>query len=187
MPVNAIPFRMPAPVEIPAHLVSMLRHLPPDQALRRAMELLLQIEAGEILIFEKVDAKGRLQLAEVVCPDPEEAGRVREALAGEECYGQALAPAGLAGRALEAGNPLLVMGQLGQGEESPLTPRLGQLLAGRGGGNVGFVYVLPIGGGGQTPLGALTLVRGAGAGPLNHEQPGLTEGMRQVLADILSG
>jgi hypothetical protein len=188
MPVNAIPFRMPAPAEIPAHLVAMLRQMPADQAVRRGMELLLQIDAAEVLVFEQVDAEGRLQLGEVVCPDPAEAGRVREVLAAEDLYGQPLSPAGLAGRALETGSALLVMGQAQMGEAGPLPPRLRDLLLSRGaGGNIGFVYVLPLGGGGRPPRGALTLVRGAAAGPLNHEQPGLAEGMRQVLAEILSG
>ncbi len=186
MPVNAIPFRMPAPVEIPAHLVSMLRQLPADQAAQRAMELLLQIEAAEILIFEKVDRDGRLELGGVVCQDAAQAGPVRGLLAGEVHYGQPLSAASLAGRALAQGSALLVMGQANAGEESPVPPCLQQLLLQRGaGGNIGFVYVLPLGGGALPPRGALTLVRGAAAGPLNHEQPGLAEGMRLVLAGIL--
>ncbi|MBI2505802.1 MAG: hypothetical protein HYW07_21525 [Candidatus Latescibacteria bacterium] len=188
MPVNAIPFKMPAPLEIPAHLVSMLRQLPPDQAVQRGMELLLQIEAAEIMIYEQVNTEGGLNLAGVVCQDAGQAGRIQVLLAGEEIYGQPLSSAGLAGRALAQGSALLVMGQLLPGEEGPLPPRLKELLMSRAsGGNIGFVYVLPLGGVGQRPLGALTLVRGAAAGPLNHEQPGLAEGMRQVLEGILGG
>jgi hypothetical protein len=187
MPVNAIPFKMPAPLEIPAHLVSMLRQMPPDQALAKALELLLQIDAAEVMIFEQVDAEGRLRLGGVVCQDTAQAGQIREWLAGEALYGQPLSAAGLAGRALAQGSALLVMGQSQAGEETPLPPRLQELLIKRGGGDIGFVYVLPLGGGSQPPLGALTLVRGAAAGPLNHEQPGLAEGMRQVLEGVLKG
>lgn len=188
MPVNAIPFKMPAPVEIPAHLVSVLRQLPPDQAAQRAMELLLQIEAAEVLIYEKVDAEGRLRLGGVVCEDAAQAGPIQAFLAGEELYGQPLSSVGLAGRALAQGSALLVMGQTQAGEKGPLPPRLQQVLIDRGaGGHIGFVYVLPLGGAGQRPLGALTLVRGAAAGPLNHEQPGLSEGLRQVLEGVLAG
>ena len=188
MLVNAIPFKMPAPVEIPAHLVSMLRQLSPDQAVHRAMELLLQIEAAEVLIYEQVDVEGRLRLGGVVCQDAAQAGPIQELLAGEELYGQPLSSAGLAGRALAQGSALLVMGQARAGEQGSLPPQLQKLLIQRGtGGDIGFVYVLPLGGAGRRPLGALTLVRGAAAGPLNHEQPGLAEGMRQVLAGILAG
>ena len=188
MPVNAIPFKMPAPVEIPAHLVAILRQLPPDQAAHRAMELLLQIEAAEVLIYEHVDAEGRLSLGGVVCQDGAQAGPALALLTDEKIYGQPLSTAGLAGRALAQGSALLVMGQTEAGEEGPLPPQLQKLLGDRGaGGNIGFVYVLPLGGGGQPPLGALTLVRGAAAGPLNHEQPGLTEGLRQVLEAVLGG
>ncbi|MCC7262309.1 MAG: hypothetical protein IT369_07295 [Candidatus Latescibacteria bacterium] len=188
MPVNAIPFKMPAPVEIPAHLVAMLRQLPPEQAVQRGMELLLQIEAAEILIFDQVDPDGRLMLGGVACADAVDAAAVRQALAAEALYGQPLSDASLAGRALAQGNALLVMGQTRAGEEGALPPRLQEVLLQRGaGGNIGFIYVLPLGGGAEPALGALTLVRGAAAGPLNHEQPGLTEGMRQVLAGILAG
>ena len=37
-----------------------------------------------------------------------------------------------------------------------------------------------------SPLGALTLVRPQASGPLNHEQPNITEGLRRVLCGILS-
>ena len=36
------------------------------------------------------------------------------------------------------------------------------------------------------PLGALTLVRPASEGPLNHEQPNITEAMRRLLSEILA-
>lgn len=188
MPVNAIPFRMPAAVEIPAHLVTALRQLPPAQAVQRGMELLLQIEAAEILIFDQVDSAGRLVLGGVACLEQAQSGAVQAHLAAEPVYGQPLSEASLAGRALAQGSALLVMGQALAGEEGPVPPHLQELLLARGaGGNIGFVYVLPFGGGARAPLGALTLVRGATAGPLNHEQPGLAEGMRQVLEGILAG
>jgi len=36
-------------------------------------------------------------------------------------------------------------------------------------------------------LGTLTLVRPAADGPLNHEQPNISEAMRQELSGILDG
>jgi len=177
---------MPAPLEIPAHLVSMLGQLPPDQAVLRGMELLLQIDAAEVMVYERIGEGGILELAGVVCREASQAAGIQELLQREEFYGRPLSSEGdsLANRAFAQGSALLVMGQVQEGEEAPLPARLQELVLAPG-GHIGFVYVLPLIGEGTRPLGALTLIRPAAAGPLNHEQPGLAEGMRQVLSRIL--
>lgn len=187
MPVSLIPFKMPAPLEIPAHLVAALRQLPPGEAMRRGMELLLQIDAAEVILYERLDRSGRLELGGVVCRDSSRTEAVQELLRQEEFYGKPPSAEGrsLAGAALAQGSALLVMGQAQPGEEAPLPARLREWLLATG-GSVGFVYVLPLAGQDKNPLGALTLIRPATAGPLNHDQPGLVEGMRQVLSRMLT-
>lgn len=188
MPVSVIPFRMPEPALIPEHIAGHLRQMPADAAMRRGLELLMQIEVAHLMLWERVDGEGRLQLQEVLSKEgsPEE---IQERLSGEPFYGQPLAGAasGLAGRAFEAGQALLIMGQQAAGEEPELPPALASHLLPEGAGNVGFLYVLTLAAEDGPPLGALTLVRPASEGPLNHEQPNITEAMRLLLSEILAG
>ena len=79
------------------------------------------------------------------------------------------------------------MGQQAAGEEPGLPPALAAHLLPEGAGNVGFLYVLTLAAADSRPLGALTLVRPASEGPLNHEQPNITEAMRRLLSEILAG
>ena len=51
---------MPEPMEIPENIIQMLREMPAAAAVERAMELLMQIEVAEIMIYERVDASGNL-------------------------------------------------------------------------------------------------------------------------------
>ena len=188
MPVSVIPFRMPEPALIPEHISGNLRQMPAPQAMRRGMELLMQIEVAHLMLWERVDGDGRLHLQEVLSREgsPEE---IHQRLAVEPFYGQPLAGAasGLAGRAFEAGQALLVMGQQAPGEEPELPAALASHLLPDGAGNVGFLYVLTLAAEDGPPLGALTLMRPASEGPLNHEQPNITEAMRRLLSEILAG
>ncbi len=187
MAVTVIPFQMPEPAAIPEHITGHLRQMPADAAMRRGMELLMQIEVAHLMLWERVDGEGRLHLQEVLSKEgsPEQ---IRERLSAEPFYGQPVneASSGLAGRAFEAGQSLLVMGQQSAGEESGLPPALAAHLLPDGAGNVGFLYVLTLADGDGPPLGALTLVRPASEGPLNHEQPNITEAMRRLLSQILA-
>lgn len=185
MALHVIPFNMPEPMEIPAHIAEQLRQLPAAEAIGKGMGLLMQIEAADTILFEQIDAEGRLQLQSVVGrngPLPE----VQAALATETFYGQAPgAASGLAGEALEQGQSLLVMGQLEAGESSAMPAKLAEHLVGAGGGNVGFLYVLRLTDSDGDTRGVITLIRGASEGPLNHEQPNITEGMRRLMSELL--
>ena len=188
MPVSVIPFRMPEPALIPEHIAGQLRQMPALEAVRRGLELLMQIEVAHVMVWERIDEEGRLRLQEVLSREgsPEE---LKERLASEPFYGEPLkgAASGLAGQALETGQSLLVMGQQAAGEDSGLPPALASHLLPAGAGNVGFLYVLTLVAEDGRPLGALTLVRPASEGPLNHEQPNITEAMRRLLSEILAG
>lgn len=187
MAVYVIPFRMPEPLAIPAHIVQQLRQLPAAQGARRGMELLMEVEVADVMILERLDAQGRLQLAEVLDREGE-ATDLKQALEREPFYGQVpdRDGSGLAGRALAQGQSLLVMGQADAGEDALLPPVLAHHLQGRGDGNLGFLYVLTLANGAGLSLGALTLIRAATEGPLNHEQPNLAEAMRRLLSELLS-
>ena len=183
MSVSIIPFKMPEPMEIPSHIVDRLREMSGDEAVAYGMELLLQIDAAETILYERVGEGETLELGEVVGPEAEELKRL---LAGE--YGRSLDEMkSLARKAFADGSALLVMGNAEAGEQELPAGLLKFLLAGAEEGNVGFLYVLPMNGADGRPLGTLTLVRPAADGPLNHEQPNISEAMRQELSGILDG
>ena len=177
MPIAFIPFSMPAPAEIPSHIIDALRAMDPDEAVKKGMELLMQIEAAETMVYERVDAEGQLQLQcvlgrrasdlESVLSEPN--GSFAEAIIAQK-------------------SALLVMGQASADEESDL-PRgvVDFLLDGASEGSTGFNYILPLSQRDGGVLGALTLLRSAADGPLNHEQPNICEAMRLELSDILRG
>lgn len=187
MPLHVIPFNMPEPMEIPAHIAQQLRDMPPAEAVAKGMGLLMQIEAADIMLYESIDETGALQLQSVMGPSgplPDLQAQLGQA----EFYGTPPAEAsGLAGKAIGQGQSLLVMGQLDAGEETPMPPQLAQHLVGDGGGDAGFLYVLRLTDSDDVVCGVMTLIRKAGEGPLNHEQPNITEGMRLLLSEIVSG
>ena len=177
MPIALIPFSMPAPAEIPSHIIDALRAMDPDEAVKKGMELLMQIEAAETMVYERVDAEGQLQLQCVLgrrASDLESVLNESNGLFAEAIIAQKSA--------------LLVMGQASADEESDL-PRgvVDFLLDGASEGSTGFNYILPLSSQRDgCVLGALTLLRSAADGPLNHEQPNICEAMRLELSDILS-
>ena len=169
MAVSVIPFKMPEPMEIPDHIAEGLRQMPADEAVKRGAELLLDIDAAETIIYERVDEEGALQMRGVVTRNGGE--DLGDLLRQQEFYGKPLAEEGnsLAGAAFARQSSLLVMGQAETGDEPPLPTGLAQhLLDSSGDGNVGFVYVLTLAGADDRPLGALTLLRPQSTGPLNH-------------------
>jgi hypothetical protein len=186
MALHVIPFNMPEPMEIPAHIVEQLRQMPVGEAVRKGMGLLMQIEAADIILYERIDEGGLLQLESVMGRDGV-LSEVQADLEGESFYGQApVGTSGLAGQALEQGQSLLVMGQLDAGEDSAMPTRLAKCLVGTEGGNVGFIYVLRLTDEAGASRGVITLIRKASEGPLNHEQPNITEGMRRLLSELIS-
>ncbi len=188
MPISVIPFSMPEPMEIPAHISAMLRQLPPGEAVPRAMELLMEIDVAETLIYERIDEAGWARLGHVASVDPDRARDLEAMLRRKEAGGKTGRETGasLAQAALAQNSALLVLGQAESGEETPLPSGLSDfLLAGEERGPIGFLYVLTLVGKDARPLGALTLIRSASAGPLNHEQPNVAEAVRRELGAIL--
>ena len=188
MAITVIPFNMPEPMEIPAHLVEQLRELPADEAVSRGMELLMQIDAADIMLYERLDADGHLQLVEARNRSGLDAILLQK-LVVDGLYSVPLADAAttLSGQAFALNSALLIMGAHdADGKTSPLPAALHTHLLGENGtGNVGFIYVLTLADG-DRPLGSLTLIREASEGPLNHEQPNLTQAVRLLLSEILA-
>ena len=189
MAVSIIPFKMPEPMEIPEHIIAMLRELPNHEAVSKAMELLIQIDAAHTIIYESVDDDGNLHLQDVLSTDGTVAASLKQQLESGAIYGKrltAMESDSLAAQAFAQESSLLVMGELAGGTEKSLPADLAKhLLAGADSGNVGFIYVLLFNGADDRPLGAITLIRQFEEGPLNHEQPNITEGVRQELCSIL--
>lgn len=186
MAVTFIPFSMPEPMEIPEHIITSLRAMAPDDAVYKGMELLAQIDAADVLVYDKV-VDERLTLGSVYSKAGNGA-QLADKLKEEACYGQALdAQGSLAGNAFAQGSALLFMGQAEEGEAvGPLPQTLKEaVLDGASSGNVGFNYVLTFKDDDGVAIGALTLLRSHASGPLNHEQPNVTEGLRRLLGEIL--
>ena len=189
MAINIIPFKMPEPMELPSHIAASLRQMAPSEAVKKSMEFLLQIDAAETMVYESVDGEGKLTLGAVVPSDGDGVSDLEAGLAEEPAYGQPFSVGGTLGAAaLSEGSSLLVMGQVEEGEhvETIPGPILRQALNGAGSGNVGFIYVLTLAGRQEQPLGALTLMRSQASGPLNHDQPNITEALRLLMAEILA-
>ena len=187
MALTVIPFNMPAPMEIPSHIVDMLCEMDPDEAVCKGMELLMGIDAADAIMYERIAGDGTLHLHAVHAGDGR-AGELEHTLRQESFYGARLGAdaRSTAAAAFAKNTPLLIMGESSGDGEGPLPPNLGKvILGGNDSGNVGFVYVLPLAGGGARPLGALTLIRSQKNGPLNHEQPNIVEGMSRLLGRLL--
>ncbi len=169
MPVSIIPFNMPEPAEIPPHIATALKAMSPDEAVVQGMDLLLGIEAADTIVYERVGQ-----------------GVVHTAGAGAEVLQRALQQGGACSFAeQDRGGPsaLLLVGQARADEESPLPAGVVRfLLEGAECGSIGFSYVLPLQASDGQLWGALTLIRRAASGPLNHDQPNLCEGMRRLLS-----
>jgi hypothetical protein len=177
MPVSIIPFNMPEPAEIPAHIIDSLKEMPADEAVKQGMELLMQIEAAETMVYERIDAAGQVELKHVSGRGADELNALLTAASGS-----------FAAAAIERDSALLVMGQVSAPEESELPAgAIGFMLQGADSGSIGFNYVLLFKNGAGKALGALTLMRSAADGPLNHEQPNLCEALRSELSAILAG
>ena len=177
MPVSIIPFNMPEPAEIPPHIIESLQSMPPDEAMAKGMELLLQIEAADTIIYERIGAEGVPELGHVAGAG---ADVLRAALAEDSTRS-------FAGQEGAATSALLIMGQASADEESSLPAgAIRFMLEGAANGMIGFSYLLPLKSEDGPLLGALTLIRRAASGPLNHEQPNICEALRRELSQILA-
>mgnify|MGYP001193988779 FL=1 len=176
MPVSIIPFNMPKPAEIPPHIIDSLKSMQPDEAIAKGMELLLQIEAADTVVYELI-AAGQAEMNHV-------AGARADILSGvleqdRECS--------FVDQVGDATSALLIMGQASADEESALPNGvLRFMLEGAESGMLGFTYVLPLKNDTGPLLGGLTLIRRAASGPLNHEQPNICEALRRELSQILA-
>ena len=145
----------------------------PDEAVAQSMDLLLGIEAADTIVYERVGQRV-----------------VHTAGAGAEVLQRVLEQDGGCSFAAQDGvenSALLLVGQASTDEESPLPAGVMRfLLEGAECGSLGFSYVLPLKTSDGQLWGALTLIRRAASGPLNHEQPNLCEGMRRVLSRLCS-
>jgi len=178
MPVSIIPFNMPDPAEIPPHIIESLQSMPPDEAVAKGMELLLQIEAADTIVYERIGAGSAPELGHV-------AGAGADILRGALEQDEERSFAGQEGAGTSA---LLIMGQASADEESSLPQGvLPFMLEGAANGMLGFNYVLPLKEAEGRLLGALTLIRRAASGPLNHEQPNICEALRHELSQIVAG
>jgi hypothetical protein len=93
-----------------------------------------------------------------------------------------------AGQEGAGASALLIMGQASADEESSLPQgAVPFMLEGAASGMLGFNYVLPLKQDEGRLLGALTLIRRAASGPLNHEQPNICEALRRELSQIVAG
>jgi len=177
MPVSIIPFNMPEPAEIPPHIIDSLKSMPPGEAVAESMELLMQIEAADTMVYERVGAGGAPELGHVAGAGADVLRGVLERDVERSFVGQE----GLGTSAL------LIMGQAAADEESSLpSGAVRFLLEGMESGMLGFSYVLPLMGDDGQLLGALTLIRRAASGPLNHEQPNICEALRRELSLMLA-
>ncbi len=177
MPVSIIPFNMPAAAEIPAHIIDALKEMPADDAVKQGMELLMQIEAAETMVYERLDAEGQVELKHVAGARADELSTLLAA-----------ADHSFAAAAIERDSALLVMGQVNADETSELpSGAIEFMLQGADSGSIGFNYVLLFKNGTGQALGALTLMRNAADGPLNHEQPNICEALRGELSAMLAG
>lgn len=173
MPLAAIPFKSPPPFELHPMMAEPIRQPPWATAARHALDLLVQIDAGEALAVAATDPSGRLILTATH-------GAVPEAEAALEAWTAAPAPEaaedGFLGRVLRDSQPLLFMGAATPEEGEPLpAPMRSHLLAG---GQLGFLYVYPAG-----SDAALMIHRPLAAGPLNHDQPAIAQAVAGLLGD----
>ena len=108
MPVSIIPFNMPEPAEIPSHIIDSLKSMPRDEAVAKGMDLLMQIEAADTMVYERISEGGVPELAHVAGAGAEQLQAVLEqdtarSFAGQEGVGP---------------SALLIMGQAEVSEES---------------------------------------------------------------------
>jgi hypothetical protein len=171
MPLMSVPFKLPAPYPLPAGLTQTLQRQPVEQNIEAIMPMLIEEGMADLALLELVDGE-TLRVKALY-------GRNAEAY---KALSGASEPLGerFAAKALEAGTPMLLMGDLVPGEPGLRPAFVDAFLSGRSQADLGFAYVLPLIGESGTRHGVLTLVRGDG--PLNHDQPAIVQAFGQWLA-----
>ena len=172
MPVTVIPFKMPEPAQIPSHIIDDLRSLTIDDAVLKSMDLLMQIEVADIILYERIGNN----VVSVVGERGEEIKKIIDSADGS-----------LYEFANVQDSSVLIMGQVELSDSDPLPNGVTTFLLGGGdSGSIGFNYILPLTDMNGKGLGALTLMRSVGLGPLNHEQPNICEAIRLELGARLA-
>lgn len=178
MPVNAIPFKSPAPFALPPHIADALAALPFEQAARQVIELMLDAGCADVLVMGRVEgdrfvAGPALGIDDAATSVAVQAADDLGATTGE----------GVMARALAAKQPLLLMGEVVANEADCLPgPLKTYLLDGQARANLGFVYVFPVLDAAGAARGALLLARPLSTGPLNHDQPAIAAALVELLA-----
>lgn len=172
MPLMSVPFKLPAPYPLPVGLTDAWQRQSLEQNVSAIVSLLVDEGIADLALLERCDGES-LRVTAVHSRQAD----AFQALAGAV---DPMTPEQFAMQALEAGSPLLVMGDV-EPTEGGLRPEFVQaFLAGRPQADIGFAYVLPLIGASGTRHGVLTLVRGDG--PLNHDQPAIVQALGQWLA-----
>lgn len=179
MTVTAIPFKAPAPFDIPPHMGDPIRQAALETAGEQALALLRQVDAGDAMAIAWADATGQLSGGPFLAADGEAAGMLATMAAGQ--LGAFMA------RAVSEARPLLYMGEVADADQEPFPPAFkGWLLAGAATANIGFLYVFPLLAPAGQACGALMIHRTLAAGPLNHDQPAIAHAIAHLLGEAAS-
>lgn len=186
MPVAAIPFKSPAPFELPGHLVEALRTMPFTAAAEQVLAIMRDSGCADLIVVTLKDAQGRLSPGPSLATDPRHALIAQEIEAEIDQHAWTLdSEAGKGsffGQAILGGQPLLMMGEVASNEPDPFPPSFrNYLLAGQGKANLGFLYVFPLQDEAGTAHGAIALHRSLPSGPLNHDQPAIVNALVREL------
>jgi hypothetical protein len=182
MPIAAIPFKSPAPFELPPHLLDAIRGMPFGAAAQQVLEIMRDSGCADLLLVAVKDTEGRLTAGPALTYNPGEAS-IAEAVEAEiDQRRLALdSEAGredFMGRAVTGGQPLLMMGDVVEGEPDPFPKSFrAYILKGQPKNNLGFLYVFPLTDSAGQTHGAIALHRGLASGPLNHDQPAIVHAL----------
>ncbi|MEB3196880.1 MAG: hypothetical protein VKP62_06710 [Candidatus Sericytochromatia bacterium] len=181
MPIARIPFQSPPPFDLPEAFAEPLTSLPVPEAAERALDLLGQLEAGDVMAFFAPTADGgvRVLAARAGSPLGELALAAWPAESAQAHFSET--PPVLA-EAQVAQRPLLCMGQLDEAEAPAWSSPLQAYFRAEGwGAQLGFLYVYPCQTAAGRPVGALWVHRALTAGPLNHDQPAIVAAVASLL------
>lgn len=182
MPIAAIPFKSPAPFELPPHLLDALRGMPFTAAAQQVLEIMRDSGCADLLLVAMKNAEGQLVAGPALSYSPNEAS-IAEAVEAEiDQRRLALdSDAGredFLGRAVTGRQPLLMMGDVVDGEADPFPASFrAYILKGQPKNNLGFLYVFPLLDAAGEAHGAIALHRGLASGPLNHDQPAIVHAL----------
>lgn len=187
MPVTAIPFKSPAPFDLPPYIGESLRDLSLPAAIEQVEQILMDSGCADVILSVLVDGNGQLRPGPYRTHDPRVADTIQDVHG--EMAGRALAADSEAGRqdfmgqAVSGGQPLLMMGEVELRGSDPFpTAFRFYLLHGDQKNNLGFLYVFPVKDESGHVHGALALHRWLQSGPLNHDQPAITHALVLELA-----